>query len=133
MIGGKDLKINTDNRRGEEDSGYINIFTGNTTDGSTGNITVSTGSATNGVAGSIRYEVGSENLNEGSSLSLKAGNQRNKGESGGSVILISGFSEETSSGKITIRTRDSGAFGVSGSLKVQTGSSTNLVRYVKVQ
>merc|ERR1740125_20027 len=75
-----------------------------------GDATISGGASTHaasGVGGDIKLEGGSSNT-----------------QTGGAVSILSGFGTATSSGEIKVKTKDSGASGISGSLVFSSGTAS---------
>ena len=90
-------------------------------------INISAGTACNGDGGDITIKVGDGNTLDGGHISVFTGKtdaDGATGATGGSISIRSGFSTESSSGTIIIRTLNAGAKGVSGELMFSTGTTT---------
>ena len=109
-------------------SGELMFSTGTTSCGSSGSISIGTGTASLGKGGDITIKVGDGNTLDGGHISVFAGKTDARGDTGatgGSISIRSGFSTESSSGTIIIRTLNAGAKGVSGELMFSTGITTS--------
>ena len=109
-------------------SGSILIRTLNAgTTGVSGELMFSTGTASSGDGGDITIKVGDGNRLDGGHISVFAGKSDapgTTGATGGSISIRSGFSTESCSGTIIIRTLNAGTLGVSGELMFSTGTTS---------
>ena len=122
------------------------MSTGVSSAGNSGEIKIASGDAyrevsprnpkkVSGSGGGITLSVGTGDWGNGGDVSISAGSTRSMdalralkqpvNSTGGSVVIASGGSQESSSGDISILTADSGREGVSGYLKLKTGEASS--------